>query len=353
MTLLVRNEEDILDANLAYHLSRGVDLVIAIDNNSEDDTPRILEAYARTGKVHVIKEASDLYEQSRWVTQAARLAAREFSADWVINADADEFYWPPGGSLKDVFAAIPDRYGSLAMPVAHFVPRPDEEGFFADRMTCRENLSYKPKGKSLQAKAAHRARQDVTVAMGNHTVSGDGLAPVPGWSPISVLHFPLRSYAQYEKKIRSGGPAFTGGYQFKRVDDAHPYALYEQGRLPEHYRDKVVDDAAVAEGIREGTLAVDDRVKDFFKSSRDPRGGAFRLRPGDSAGAPATATGGTIAWPEDEPAVAELRADLARAVWQHEHDPVALERDKLRARLAAVERSRWWRLRPRRPRSGR
>src|SRR4051794_32396739 len=52
MTLLVRNEEDILEANLDFHLSRGVDFVIAIDNNSEDDTGRILDAYASKGSVH-------------------------------------------------------------------------------------------------------------------------------------------------------------------------------------------------------------------------------------------------------------------------------------------------------------
>ena len=36
LTLLVRNEADVVDANLAFHLNAGVDFVIATDNGSED-----------------------------------------------------------------------------------------------------------------------------------------------------------------------------------------------------------------------------------------------------------------------------------------------------------------------------
>ena len=49
LTLLVRDEADILDAHLAYHLSAGVDFVIATDHRSQDGTTDILESYARGG----------------------------------------------------------------------------------------------------------------------------------------------------------------------------------------------------------------------------------------------------------------------------------------------------------------
>src|SRR3712207_6531145 len=78
MTLLVRNEEDVLEDHLAYHFRRGVDFVIAMDNASSDRTPEILEEYARRGLAHVIREPSDVYRQSEWVTRMARLAATDF-----------------------------------------------------------------------------------------------------------------------------------------------------------------------------------------------------------------------------------------------------------------------------------
>ena len=47
MTLLVRDEADIVDAQIAFHLDAGVDFVVATDNRSEDGTTAILERYAR------------------------------------------------------------------------------------------------------------------------------------------------------------------------------------------------------------------------------------------------------------------------------------------------------------------
>jgi hypothetical protein len=38
LTLLVRDEEDVIATNIAYHLSRGVDHIIVSDNCSLDGT---------------------------------------------------------------------------------------------------------------------------------------------------------------------------------------------------------------------------------------------------------------------------------------------------------------------------
>ena len=49
MTLLARNEADVVDAQIAYHLHAGVDFVIATDNRSDDGTAEIFERYERAG----------------------------------------------------------------------------------------------------------------------------------------------------------------------------------------------------------------------------------------------------------------------------------------------------------------
>ena len=59
MTLLVRDEQDIIADNLDFHLAQGVDEVIVTDNGSEDATLDILAEYESRGVVRVIHEPSD------------------------------------------------------------------------------------------------------------------------------------------------------------------------------------------------------------------------------------------------------------------------------------------------------
>ncbi len=87
----------------------------------------------------------------------ARIAAVEHGADWVINNDADEFWWPQIGSLRDVFAAIPPEYGQVEVRRCNFLPRPPDGQPFFRRMVYREAMSLNPSALPLESKVAHRA----------------------------------------------------------------------------------------------------------------------------------------------------------------------------------------------------
>ena len=82
MTVLARDEADIIESWLAFHLNAGADFVIATDNRSEDGTTEVFERYAKEGHVHLIREQGEDLRQDEWVTRMARLAATEFGADW-------------------------------------------------------------------------------------------------------------------------------------------------------------------------------------------------------------------------------------------------------------------------------
>lgn len=60
MTLLVKNEEELLEQNLIFHKQMGVDGFIVTDNNSTDHTPDILRKYKELGWIkEIIQEVSN------------------------------------------------------------------------------------------------------------------------------------------------------------------------------------------------------------------------------------------------------------------------------------------------------
>jgi hypothetical protein len=270
MTLLARDEADIVEEQVKFHLNAGVDYVIATDNLSQDGTSEILESYARDGHLHLIREESEYLRQAEWVTRMARLAAEEFGADWIIHSDADEFWWPRGESLKEVLASIPERYGVVRALLRHFVPRPDEGDGFAGRMIVRMSTSapindptslFRP-----NLKVIHRADPNVTVSIGTQRLIDSPLAPLRGWYPIEFFHFPVRSLEQCERKYSH--------QQVGRDETPSPYydrvrSLFEQGRAKEFYESLVVDDEALQRGVREGSLVVDTRLRDALRAVRE------------------------------------------------------------------------------------
>jgi hypothetical protein len=193
----------------------------------------------------------------------ARLAATEFGADWVIHSDADEFWWPRGESLKDVLASIPGRYGIVRALLRHFVPRPDGDSFFAERMTVRMSTSapindprslYRP-----NLKVVHRAEPNVTVSIGTQRLIDSPLIPLRGWYPIEFFHFPVRSLEQCERKYsyQQIGPGQTPSPYYDRVR-----TFLAEGRIADFYGELVVDGDALERGLADGSLVVDPRLRD-------------------------------------------------------------------------------------------
>jgi hypothetical protein len=106
MTLLVKNERDIIEANVNFHRARGVEHFIVTDNGSSDGTRDLLDMLAKSVPMTAWDEPGDDYSQHRWVTRMALWARDELAADWIINNDADEFWMTPdGGSLRDTLEA--------------------------------------------------------------------------------------------------------------------------------------------------------------------------------------------------------------------------------------------------------
>ena len=265
LTLTARDEADLIDTHLRYHFEAGVDFVIATDHRSSDGTTELLESYERDGRLHLIRRGEQAFRQAEWVNEMARLAATRFDADWVINADADEFWWPHGGTLREVFASTPAAYGAIRGIWRHFVPRPETDEPFYERMVVRREPARDPVDPyCANAKVVHRAVPDIVVSLGNHDASASGVVLLRDWVPFEILHFPIRSREQLERKYVTGrssrllaGPEMVPRHMTQMAEELRRGA-------DEVYRRLVVDGVELEVGLASGFLSVDTRLRDWL-----------------------------------------------------------------------------------------
>src|SRR4051812_3099841 len=130
MTMMVRDEIDVIAAMVEHHLAQGVDLIIATDNASIDGTAEVLAAYESAGKLELHHDPEHRKQQGVVVTKMARRAYTEHGADWVVNADADEFFVPVDTrlTLREAFERIPLELGAFTAGVVNLVGPPIERG---------------------------------------------------------------------------------------------------------------------------------------------------------------------------------------------------------------------------------
>lgn len=216
MTLMVRDEADIIAAMIEHHLAQGVDLIIATDNGSVDGTREILADYAETGRVEVHDYLKHDKNQTAVVSGMASRAATEHGATWVLNADADEFFVAkaPGFTLRDALRGIPTGIGSFHAPVVNMTGIPAREGAAIARLLWRDEREESTLMETValhahpSADAVHVGKAGVTVQQGNHGVDIPSLGAPDDEYAIEVLHYPWRTYAQYSTKIVNTGRSY-------------------------------------------------------------------------------------------------------------------------------------------------
>ncbi|WP_405217602.1 glycosyltransferase family 2 protein [Agrococcus sp. Ld7] len=222
LTLMVRDEADIIAAMLEHHLAHGVDHILVTDNASVDGTREILADYARIAPVTVFDDPVHRKQQAEVVTRMARLAATEHGADWVINGDADEFLRPldPTMTLAEVFQRLPAAVGAFQVPVVNMV------GPFARRGSGIRRLTYRDLRTEDQLRASglvahpssnaiHIGDPEVEVVQGNHRVSTPAGEQPASELALEVLHLPWRSMEQIERKIRNMGEGYDANPQLQ------------------------------------------------------------------------------------------------------------------------------------------
>lgn len=195
---MVRDEQDVIEAFVRHHAPHVDGLLIA-DNLSSDHTRGILVDLADEFPLVVVDDNDPAYRQSEKMTALAHRAYAEFDADWVIPADADEFWRPrQHRTIGDACDEMPEDAGILPARIYDHVVT-GVEGF--------HNMTHRRVEPTPLHKVAVRARGDLIVEMGNHAATYDDPKPAAVWGLLEVRHFPIRTASQFIRKARQGSAA--------------------------------------------------------------------------------------------------------------------------------------------------
>lgn len=205
---MVRDEEDVIGTVLHHLLEEGVDYLFVADNLSGDATPLILKEMVAAGApLSVIEDPEPGYRQSEKMTWLAT-QAWEAGAEWVLPFDADEIWYAPGSTIGEALRLT--AAGVVAATGFDHLPRPGSSTIGGMPFRRLEPQRFK--------KVAFRARADVRVAQGNHSVEH------PGRTVTDVLefrHFQWRTLEQMARKVRQGAAAYLAAPEIPVWEGAH------------------------------------------------------------------------------------------------------------------------------------
>lgn len=214
MTLVCKDEIDIIEKHILFHHHMGIDGYIVTDNNSTDGTREVLEKYKQQGIIlEIIDEPCKTHMHSVWVDRMVWLAKNKYHADWVINSDSDEFWYASSLNLKKDIGACGDA-NVLNLYFKTLIPSLDQDDYFNNTLFVSrllqpfeaENLGI-TNGVYINykqiPKVMHRTKGFIHVLDGNHGVhmkKPNVITP----ANISLYHYYIRNFKHFEQKVTKG-----------------------------------------------------------------------------------------------------------------------------------------------------
>ena len=259
MTILAKNEIDVIEENIKFHLKQGIDFIIATDNNSTDGTKEVFKKYQEKGVLHLIEEPDDDFDQAKFVDRMIKIAKEQYNADWVINADADEFWYSSHNDFKKDIEKL-KNYNIAIIPMFNIFPEAksleDDEKFYHNTrgiLSECNTSSFK-----YTSKCMCKTKDYESIAQGNHNAKMHNKRAIV-YDDITIFHYGIRTYKQFENKVLKGHIALQNQEKEVGVHWREFYKAYEEGRLFEVYENFLKINYS-------GNSFSDSRLKDFIEN---------------------------------------------------------------------------------------
>ncbi|MDQ6869556.1 MAG: glycosyltransferase family 2 protein [Pseudomonadota bacterium] len=239
--LAVKDEAELVDRAIDHLRAIGVDLIVACDMNSTDGTLELLQARRSDDSFWLILGNDADAEARGWFTAASEAAVKiaEANYDWLLFLDADEFWIPASGQLRDCIClaeadvlSVPrfniplvegSQWNSIEFDPCHyedllviFKPIPDFRAF----------LGGDPETPWIRGVPVPKVMARPTyvggVTMGAHDIIAAGDLPPRRGTPFDlfIAHLPFTTKTRFARKIANIRKAFALHDQFLGKDQA-------------------------------------------------------------------------------------------------------------------------------------
>jgi glycosyltransferase involved in cell wall biosynthesis len=285
MTILVKNERDIIEDNIRTHGALGVDAFLVMDNGSTDGTRELLQELGEDYELHVIDQPEQNYQQREWMTRLAFHARDKLGADWVVSNDADEFWIPRSGDLKTGL----NRKGSVITYKRHNMllekDKLEAGGDYHASHLCVQNPIF-------YSKEVQLTQENISIPLVKISpkvlVNPHGLFRIKGGNhrakhiagpfnqrhsdEVVVYHYPIRSYAQFERNVRNREALVKLG---ARMGDHYRrwVRLLQEGKLEQEFERFVMMPADIEVLDRFGVIARDTTPGEAIERARKTKAG--------------------------------------------------------------------------------
>ena len=229
--MMVKDEADIIRANLDWLYAIGVRRFVVTDNDSHDGTWDELTRFRherRDVEVLLISDPIVAHYQARKTSGMCQLARSVWpDVEWLFPVDADEFLNTRFGLRSLVY--VPDEVSVLTVPkVIHFQTRAGH----TLQTTPFSHMPVRCRPFAVPPKIILRASRWLDVSLGNHhavSASGQDIHHAGGLQ-YGFFHreFQTRSFAQFRSKVLNGGPAVLAAMRMGHdVGGQHWLAWYD------------------------------------------------------------------------------------------------------------------------------
>ena len=206
---MVKNEVDIIETFIRYHISI-FDGMLILDNGSSDGTTEIINNLINEGlPIFLLFDDNPSYDQSHITTKILYAAIRQFNPNYVLPLDVDEFLITKRtASIRSILEKQLNQNNLFFLSWTTYVPTKKDnvrELNPLKRIIYRRKIQYNYDKKILiPAKIA--LKRNITVRQGNHDIDGFRVKNIKRVQlrNLSLAHIPIRSAGQAKSKYLVG-----------------------------------------------------------------------------------------------------------------------------------------------------